>query len=181
MQDSRLVMKDLFSSNPFKFLFGHQSSSSSHSARLLIHLLTGYWKVLPLVTLNSVRSQIIFLAIWPMRICFTLSLIVFLVAYFFNMLLFPFSKEGGRNGWLIRCLHYLAWTKKTMIVDVIIVNSVMWAEGWERGEWGSCYQTGDQSGWEFATMSKKLALQVSWGFLLFCKTLNKTVCTLCKY
>jgi hypothetical protein len=24
--------------------------------------------------------------------------------------------------------------KKTVIVDVIIVNIVMWAEGWERGE-----------------------------------------------
>jgi hypothetical protein len=60
-----------------------------------------------------------------------------------------------------------------MIVDVVVVNSVMWAKGWERGErarvkgWGSCYQTGDQSGWEFATMSKKLAFQVSWGSLLF--------------
>ncbi len=45
----------------------------------------------------------------------------------------------------------------------------MWAEGWEgmRGEkakgWGSCYQTGDRSEWEFATMSKKLALQVIGG------------------
>jgi hypothetical protein len=28
----------------------------------------------------------------------------------------------------------LSWTKKTVIVDVVIVNSVMWAEGWERGE-----------------------------------------------
>jgi hypothetical protein len=27
-------------------------------------------------------------------------------------------------------------TKKTVIVDVVIVNSVMWAEGWERGERG---------------------------------------------
>ncbi len=32
--------------------------------------------------------------------------------------------------------------------------------------WGSCYQARDQRGWEFATMSKKLALQVSWGSLL---------------
>jgi hypothetical protein len=42
--------------------------------------------------------------------------------------------------------------KKTVIVDVIFVTSVMWAEGWERGErvkakgQGSCYQTGDQGG-----------------------------------
>jgi hypothetical protein len=63
--------------------------------------------------------------------------------------------------------------KKTVIVDVVIVNSVMWAEGWQRGKrgksqgWGSCYQTGDQGGWEFVTTSKKLALQVSKGLLLF--------------
>jgi hypothetical protein len=63
--------------------------------------------------------------------------------------------------------------KNTVIVDVVIVNSVMWAEGWERGERdksqgvGHCYQTGYRSGWEFATMSKKLALQVSWGSLSF--------------
>jgi hypothetical protein len=30
----------------------------------------------------------------------------------------------------------LSWTKKTVIVDVVSVNSVMWAEGWERGERG---------------------------------------------
>jgi hypothetical protein len=30
----------------------------------------------------------------------------------------------------------LSRTKKTMIVDVVIVNSVMWAEGCERGERG---------------------------------------------
>jgi hypothetical protein len=66
----------------------------------------------------------------------------------------------------------LSPTKKTVIVDVVIVDSVMWAEGWERGErgksqgWSSCYQTGDQGGWKFVTMSKKLALQVSRGFLI---------------
>ncbi len=27
----------------------------------------------------------------------------------------------------------LSQTKKTVIGDVIVVNSVMWAEGWERG------------------------------------------------
>jgi hypothetical protein len=68
----------------------------------------------------------------------------------------------------------LSWTKMTVIVDVVVVNSVMWAEGVGRGVkgvrvkgWGSCYQAGDQSGWEFATMSKKLALQVSRGSLFF--------------
>jgi hypothetical protein len=28
----------------------------------------------------------------------------------------------------------LSWMKKTVIVDVVFVNSVMWAEGWERGK-----------------------------------------------
>jgi hypothetical protein len=28
----------------------------------------------------------------------------------------------------------LSRMKNTVIVDVVIVNSVMWAEGWERGE-----------------------------------------------
>jgi hypothetical protein len=32
---------------------------------------------------------------------------------------------------------------------------------------GSCYQIGEQGGWEFVTTSKKLALQVSGGSLLF--------------
>jgi hypothetical protein len=32
--------------------------------------------------------------------------------------------------------------------------------------WGSFYQTGDQSGWGFVTTYKKLALQVSKGFLI---------------
>ncbi len=55
------------------------------------------------------------------------------------------------------------------MVDFVLVNSKMGAEGWERGErgksqgWGSCYQTGDQGGWEFATTSEKLALQISRG------------------
>ncbi len=29
-------------------------------------------------------------------------------------------------------MDVLSWTKKIVIVDVVIVNSVMWAEGWER-------------------------------------------------
>jgi hypothetical protein len=93
----------------------------------------------------------------------------------------------------------LSWTKKTVIVDVVIVDSVMWAEGWERGErgksqgWGRCYQTGDQGGWEFVTVNKKLALQVSKGFLIvFARGVIKllvhyvdieypNICVLCKY
>jgi hypothetical protein len=34
---------------------------------------------------------------------------------------------------------------------------------------GSCYQTGDQGGWEFVTTSKKLAPQVSGDSLLFAR------------
>jgi hypothetical protein len=68
--------------------------------------------------------------------------------------------------------------KKTVIVDVIIVNSVMWAEEVERVKgarvkgWGSFWQAGDQSGWEFATMSRKLALQESRGSFFSCKGFN---------
>ncbi len=40
----------------------------------------------------------------------------------------------------------LSWTKKIVTVDVIIVNSVMWAEGWERNE-----RVKSQRGGAFAT------------------------------
>jgi hypothetical protein len=36
----------------------------------------------------------------------------------------------------------MSQTKKTVIVDVVIVNSVMWAEGWERGERGKSQRVG---------------------------------------
>jgi hypothetical protein len=66
----------------------------------------------------------------------------------------------------------------------------MWAEGWEggkgeRGEgaktkgWGRCYQTGNQSGREFVTMSKKLAIQVSRGSLLFLQGVQKRLLVYC--
>ncbi len=47
------------------------------------------------------------------------------------------------------------------VVDVPYVNIVTWSVGWVRrggrtGKgWGSCEQTRDKSGWEFATTSKK--------------------------
>ncbi len=69
-------------------------------------------------------------------------------------------------------------SQTTVIVDVVIVNSVMWAERWDRVKgakaegWGSCYQIGDWSGWEFATISKKLTLQVRWGSYYSCKGFN---------
>ncbi len=37
---------------------------------------------------------------------------------------------------------YLFRMKKTVIVDVIIVNSVMWDAGWERGERGKSQRVG---------------------------------------
>jgi hypothetical protein len=48
-------------------------------------------------------------------------------------------------------------------------------KGVKTNGWGSCYQTGDQGGWEFVTTSKKLALQVSGCSLLsfLCKGFNK--------
>jgi hypothetical protein len=61
----------------------------------------------------------------------------------------------------------LSQTKKTVIVDVVGVNSVMRAEGWERGERGKSQRAGQllpDRGPEWmgiATMSKKLALQLS--------------------
>ncbi len=84
----------------------------------------------------------------------------------------------------------MSQTKKALIVDVVMVNSVMWAEGWERGErgksqgWGSCYKAGDQGGWEIITTSKKLALQVSRGsFIVFAMGLIKLLvhCVNTKY
>jgi hypothetical protein len=56
-------------------------------------------------------------------------------------------------------------------------------KGVEAKGWGSCYQTGDQGGWEFITMSKELARQVSRGSLLLCKGFNKVVvhCVNIKY
>jgi hypothetical protein len=60
------------------------------------------------------------------------------------------------------------------IVDVVVVNSIMLAEGGGEGVkgarvkgWGSSYQARDQSGWEFAPMSKNLVFQVSRGSSLF--------------
>ncbi len=32
--------------------------------------------------------------------------------------------------------------KRTTFVDVVVVNSVMWAEGWERGERGKSQRVG---------------------------------------
>jgi hypothetical protein len=39
--------------------------------------------------------------------------------------------------------------------------------------WGSCYQTGNQGGWELVTTSKKLALQVSRGSCCFLQGVQK--------
>jgi hypothetical protein len=40
--------------------------------------------------------------------------------------------------------------------------------------WGSCYQTGDQGGWEVVTTSRKLAIQVvKQGFFIDARDCNK--------
>jgi hypothetical protein len=42
----------------------------------------------------------------------------------------------------------MSQTKKTKIVDVVLVNRAMWAEGVNGARvngWGSCYQAKDQS------------------------------------
>jgi hypothetical protein len=79
-----------------------------------------------------------------------------------------------------------------MIVDVTIVNSVVVLKGWERGEESqnqgvdSCYQTRDQIGWGFTTMSKTPDFQERLGFFLFflfTKGLSQLMidCMSCKY
>jgi hypothetical protein len=45
--------------------------------------------------------------------------------------------------------------------------------------WGSCYQNGDQGGWEFVTTSKKLALQVSGGSLSFARGFDERLLVHC--
>ncbi len=52
-------------------------------------------------------------------------------------------------------------------------------KGLKAERWGSCYQTGDQGGREFVTMSNKLALKVSGRSLLFCKGLTKRLLIYC--
>jgi hypothetical protein len=72
----------------------------------------------------------------------------------------------------------LSQTKKTVIFDVVVVNSVLGLKGWEGVKrvgikgWGRCYQARDQSGWGFATMSKTPDFQVKLGlpFLFFLVT-----------
>jgi hypothetical protein len=67
--------------------------------------------------------------------------------------------------------YFLFQIKKTKIVDVVVV--IVRAKGVGGGEGGleskgegSWFQARDQSGWEFATMSKTSAFQVG-GFFLF--------------
>ncbi len=45
-----------------------------------------------------------------------------------------------------KAIFIVSRTKKTVIVHVVFVNSVMWAEGWERGERG---EAGPPSKWGF--------------------------------
>jgi hypothetical protein len=78
-----------------------------------------------------------------------------------------------------------------VIVDVVIVNSVMWAEGWgrgERGERGKSQRVGQlllDRGPEWIGIrhhEQKTGPPSKLGFpIIFCKGFNKTTCTLCKY
>jgi hypothetical protein len=45
--------------------------------------------------------------------------------------------------------------------------------------WASCYQTGDQGGWEFVTTSKKLALRVSNVGILDARGINERLFVHC--
>jgi hypothetical protein len=46
----------------------------------------------------------------------------------------PSTRHISSEAHFLTCV--LSRMKKTVIVDVVVVNSVMWAEGWERGERG---------------------------------------------
>jgi hypothetical protein len=39
-------------------------------------------------------------------------------------------------------IYVVSRTNKTVIVDVVFVNSAMWAKGWERGERGKSQRVG---------------------------------------
>ncbi len=71
-----------------EFLLGLQSSSTTHSKRL-DSVTTCCSPVFP------VRSPIYLLVLWPIVICFALSLIVFLVSYWLNVLPCPVSIDSG--------------------------------------------------------------------------------------
>ncbi len=75
-----------------------------------------------------------------------------------------------------------------MIVDVDVVNSVMWAEGWERGEWGKSQRVGQllpDRGPEWMGVhhhQQETSLPSKLGFFItFARGLIITACTLCKY
>jgi hypothetical protein len=79
--------------------------------------------------------------------------------------------------------------KNTVIVDVVFVNSVMGAEGWERGEKGESKGVGQLlPGWGIGWMGIRHHKQEAdppskWGSLLFARDSMKDYlyCTLCKY
>jgi hypothetical protein len=75
-----------------------------------------------------------------------------------------------------------------VIVDVVIVNSVMWAEGWERGERGKSQRVGQllpDRGLEWMGIhhhEQVTGLPSKLGFLIiFARASIITACTLCKY
>ena len=79
-------------------------------------------------------------------------------------------------------------TKKTVIVNVVIVNSVTWAEGWERGERNKSQRVGQllpDRGPEWMGIShheQEAGSPSQQGFLIvFCKGFSKIACTFCEY
>ncbi len=79
-------------------------------------------------------------------------------------------------------------TKKTVIVDDVIVNSKMWAEGWEKGERGKSQRVGQllpDRGLEWMGIchhEQETGPPSKLGFLIiFGKGFSKTACTLCQY
>jgi hypothetical protein len=75
-----------------------------------------------------------------------------------------------------------------VIVDVVIVNSVMWAEGWERGERGKSQRAGQlipDRGLEWIGIrhhEQETGPPSKLGFfVIFARGSIITACTLCKY
>jgi hypothetical protein len=78
--------------------------------------------------------------------------------------------------------------KKTVIVDVVTVNRLMWAKGWERSEMGKSQRVGQllpDRGPEWMGIchhEQEAGSQSKYGFLIvFARGLNKIACTLCEY
>jgi hypothetical protein len=107
------------------------------------------------------------------------SYLTFLLFFTGLILFLALEKEGGILSFTLSFqtnhtyLIYLSRTKKTVTVDVVVVNCVMGLKGWEKGKGGKKQGVGQLlpgKGPEWigiATTSKASDLQVSRGFLFF--------------